>query len=76
MNLHSFTSKTDCTIEYSMSKLSEQSPFEISNINHDDRNKYQIIETFMNNVGKSMKSKFMMKYEKLTFIVIKNRLHH
>ncbi len=76
MNLHSFSSITDCTIEYSMSKLSENSPFQVSNNNHDDRNNYQIICTVMENARKSMKKTDMMEYDEITFIFITNGLYN
>ncbi len=49
MNLHSFSSKMDCTNEYSKLKLSENGLFQVSKNNHDNRNNYQVIYTFMKN---------------------------
>jgi len=40
INLHSCSSKLDCTNKFSRPKLSENSPFQVSNINHDERNNY------------------------------------
>jgi len=49
MNLHSCSSKTDYTNKFSIPKLSEKSPLQVSNINDDDRNNYQVTFTFMEN---------------------------
>ncbi len=58
-----------------MSKLSENSIFQVSNINHDDRNNDKDIYIFMKNARNSMKNNVMMKNHELTFILIKNGLH-
>jgi len=39
--------KTDCTNQFSLPKLSENNPLQVSNINDDDRNNYQATFTFM-----------------------------
>ena len=71
MKLYSFSSQTDCTNKFSILKLSENSPFQFSNITHDDRN-YQVTFTFIENTGNSLQNTVMMKYNELTFILIGN----
>ena len=72
MNLHSCSSKTDCTNKFSIPKLSENSPLQVSNINDDDRNNYQVTLTCMENPGNSLRSNVSMKFDELTFMLIKN----
>jgi len=72
INLHLLLIKTDCTIKYTRPKLSENSPFQVSNINHDQRNNYQVTLTFMENQGKSLKKSDLMKYDNITVLVIYN----
>jgi len=66
-----FSSKTDCTNKFSIPELSENSPFQVSNINHDDRNNYQVNLDCMETPGNLRKNSVMMKYHKLTYILIK-----
>ncbi len=72
MNLCSFSLQTDCTIEYSMSKLIENSQFQVSNMYHDDRNNNQNICSVMKNARNSMKNTVTKEYDELTFILINN----
>jgi len=67
---HSCSSKTDCISKFSIPKLSENSSFQLSNINNDDRNNYQVTSTFMKNQGNSLKNN--MKFDELTFMLIRN----
>jgi len=47
MNSHSCSSQTDCTNNFSIPKLSENSPFQVADIIYSDRNNYQVTFTFM-----------------------------
>ena len=51
LNLHWCSLKIDCTNEFCIPKLSENSPFQVSNSTHNDRNNYQVILTFIANPG-------------------------
>ena len=75
MNLNSFSFKADCTNEYSIPKLGENSLFHLFNSTHDDRNNYQVNFTFINNPRNSLKNTVLMKSDELTFIFIKSGLH-
>ena len=75
MNLHSCSSKTDYTNKFSIPKLSENSPLQVSNINNDDRNNNQVTLTFMEKPGNSLKNNVSMKFDELTVMLIKNVLH-
>ncbi len=75
MNLYSFYSQTDCTNKFSILKLSENSPFQFSNITHDDRNNYRVTFSFIENPGNSLKNTVIMKYNQLIFILITNGLY-
>jgi len=54
-----------------MPKLSENSPLQVSNINDDDRNNYQATFTFMEKPGNLLKNHVSMKFDELTFMLIK-----
>jgi len=69
---HTFSLKTDCTNKFSISKLSENSPFQFFNSTNDDRNNYQVTFTFIGNQGNSLKNTVLMKFDELTFILIKS----
>ncbi len=58
--------------KFSIPKLSENSPLQVSNINHDDRNNYQVTLTFIEYPGNSLKNNVSKKFDKLTFMLIKN----
>jgi len=47
INLHSFSSKTNCTSKFFITKLSENSPFHVSSNTHNDRNNYQVTFIFI-----------------------------
>ena len=76
MNMHWCSLKTDCTIEFSIPNLCENTPFHNSNVSHDGRNNYQISLTFMENQGKPLNDTEQVKVEEHTLVLIKNRLHH
>jgi len=73
--MHSFSSKFDCTNKFSINKASEDSPFQVADITHSDRNKYQVTFTSIKNPGNTQQNIGIMKYDELTFMLIKNRLH-
>jgi len=54
-----------------MPKLSENSPLQVSNINDDDRKNCQVTFTFMEEPGNLLKNHVTMKFDELTFILIK-----
>jgi len=68
MNLHSFSTKTDCTNEYSIQKLSRNSLFCDSNAIQLGRNNYQVSFSCMENQEMSMKNTVLMHLDELTFI--------
>jgi len=63
MNLHSFSSKTNCTNKCSIPKLSENSSFQVCNITHNDRNNYQVTFISMENPVSSLKNNFNLKFD-------------
>jgi len=75
MNSHSFSLKTGCTNKFPIPKLSENSPFQVSNITHSDRNNCQVTFTFMKNPGNTLQNTVFMKYDELTCMLIKIWLH-
>jgi len=77
MNMHQSSSKTDCTIEESISKLWENTHIHNSNISHDVRNIYQVTLIFMENQRKKLINTEKMVFDEHAFLVlIKNKLHH
>ncbi len=67
---------TDCTIEESIPKLYENTPFHISNVTHGGRNNYQVTLTFMKNQENTLISTEEMKFDEHALVLIKNRLHN
>ena len=65
MNMHWYSSKTDCTIE----------EYKLSNTSHAGRNNYQVTFIFMENEGKSLITTEKMKIDEHALVLIKNRLH-
>ncbi len=64
MNIHWCSSTTDCIINFSIPKLCENYPFHNSNVNHVDRNYYQVTLTFMENPWNSLNNTENMKVDK------------
>ena len=63
---HTFMLIKNCYInKFSIPKLSENSPFQFSNITHVDRNNYQVTIIFMENTGNSLKITEIMKVNEL-----------
>ena len=72
MNLHPYSSKNDCTNEFSIPKLSENISSQGSKSTHDDRNHFQVTFTYIEKTGKSLQNTVMIKYDELIFILVKN----
>ncbi len=60
MNIHSCSSETDCTIEFSRPILYENNLCYKSNVNHDSRNNYQLTFIFMENQPKLLNNTDIM----------------
>jgi len=68
MNIHSFSSKTDCTNKFPIPKLSGNSWLHNSNVTHAGRNSYQVTIILMENQGKSLINTVIIKFDEHTFI--------
>jgi len=76
MNIEWCTLKTDCTINFSIPKLYENTLFDNFNITHAGTNNHQVTITFMENQENTLMNTEKMKVDEHSLMLIKNRLHH
>ena len=76
MNMNWCLLKTDCTINFSIPNLYENTPFHNFNVTHAGTKNHQVTITFMENQGNTLINAEKMKVDEHALVLIKNRLHH
>jgi len=73
MNIHCCSLKTDCTIEFFIPKLSENTPFRNLNVTPAARNNHQVTIGFMKNQEKTLINTEKMTVDEHALELIINR---
>ena len=76
MNMHCCSLKTNCSINLSIPKWYENTPFHNLNITHAGAKNHQVTITFMEKQGNTLINTEKMKVDEHALVHIKNRLHH
>ena len=76
MNIHWCSLKTDCTIQFSIPKLYENTTFDNFNVTHAGTKNHQVTITFRENQGNTLIKTEKMKVDEHSLVLIKNRLHY
>ena len=74
--MHWCSFKTDCTIQFSIPKLYENTPFPSFNVTQADTKNNQVTITFMENQVNTLINTEKMRVDEHALVLMKNKLHH
>ena len=74
--MHWCSLKTNCTIQFSIPKLYENTSFHNVNVTHTGTKNHQVTITFMENQGNILINTEKMRVDEHKLVLIKNKLHH